>query len=218
MGSVWVRATALAVAFFFFSSISEAVPRPDTPQTRAQHPVESDLAQLGLDFNADNQIVSGQWKGFDTWQRTLCDGRYDYTVDLEARVDDDSGFTFNADGSLDVHARLSRFWMQFSGNWRSQFTLCREVPGWVAATTDWVEIDAHVLFPNADRQRLSSVSVKITNTDFGPLDLGNAVPAWVERQARKILRQELENFWQQHLGDYINQWLSHKASERIRGE
>lgn len=166
------------------------------------------LGRMGNDFVLDQKQFKGDWQDGKQWQGTLCDGEYQYKVNLNGETNK-LDFEIADETSLIAFADLRQVYAGLNGFYKSSYTACLPMGGWLGVLADSVYIRVKVTLGGEDP---TDVKVSVLETKFGTIHMGDFVPTWFEEFATDLVNRALVKIWPSRLG----QWLSGKLGEILK--
>ena len=163
---------------------------------------------LNGDFVIDNKEFHGNWKDARSWDGSLCDGYYQYAVQVRGR-NESIDFQVKDENTMNVTADLRDIYAGAQGVYRSSYSACVPVGGWLGVTVDSVLVNGYAIL---GEESLQDIKIKITSTQFGTIHMGKWVPRWFEDFATDLTNRALKRVWASHLGD----WLSGKLTDLLK--
>lgn len=169
----------------------------------------AEWGNLGGDFKFDNERFRGHWSESQQWTGTFCDGSYSYNIDLEG-LTHSVDFEVNDENSITAKAELRDIHFGVDGNYRSSYSACLTLGGWLGVSTDYVKVRARAELGGGES--LKDIKVQIQSTEFGTIHMGRWVPDWFESFVTGMVNRALVRVWRSRLGD----WISAKVTEQLK--
>lgn len=167
------------------------------------------LDQWADEFSFDHKSFSGDWSEHAQWEGTFCNGRSSYLVRIGGEIVE---VKFKLmDDYIHATAALKDVWGYLEGSYRSSYSACTTLSGWIGLSSDWAHLKINV-YLNASEAATHVNRIEIVETNLGRLRFGLWLPDYLEEYATYLSDRALANIWASRLGE----WINHKISEELR--
>lgn len=164
--------------------------------------------RLGQDFVFDNKEFRGSWVTQKRWGGLLCDGGYQYRLNLYG-LTHQLDFEIVDDNSILGVAELRDVYGGVKGRYLSDLSGCLPLKGWLGVSADNVRIRVKVTLGGANPE---DIKIRVLETKFGTIHLGELFPDWFEELATDLLNDALVEIWPSQLGE----WLSAQVTKVLK--
>ncbi len=173
---------------------------------------QDDVRTWGDDLLSSGKKIEGVWKEKQKWEGWLCEGSYQYQVDLTAVVEK-VDFDITDKGFLIVTADLKEIFAKANGLYRSSATLCLPTGGWLGAMAPWAKLKTEVHF--GDSGSMKDVRLKIVSTELGRFNLGKVFPVWFEDFFTGVMNRGLTLVWNSKVGEWLSGMITEEVKRRM---
>jgi hypothetical protein len=173
---------------------------------------QDDVRSWGDDLLNSRKKIEGVWKEKQNWKGWLCEGSYQYHVDLAADIEK-VDFDITDKGFLVVTADIKDIFAKANGVYRSSATMCLPTGGWLGATVPWAKLKTEVHF--GDSGDMKDIRLKIISTELGRVQLGKMFPVWFEDFFTGVMNRALTVVWNSKMGDWVSGMITEEAKRRM---
>lgn len=187
-----------------------------TSVTWAFVPRALDLRKLEREFYQDNQFVQNRWEGSESWEGTFCNGESWYTALVQAEVDQENlTFEITDRGTVMLAVALNRPYARVEAKYRSGYSLCVPVEGWLGVGAGRLTTKAEMTFLENEEGQVR-VNVEMRELQFDKIEVG-PVPEWLESRLTRIVNSAFRAAWTTRIGEWANRRLSEEINA-VMGE
>lgn len=178
-------------------------------------PLSPLMDQWADDFTFDHESFSGDWSSQHEWEGRLCNGKAGYRGQIGGAIDK---VKFKLiDGYIEATADLKDVWGHLEGSYKSGYSACATLSGWVGLTSDSAHLVIRIYLNNTP-EGPAVKQIQIVETLLGRLHFGVWLPNYLENYASVLANRALAKVWASQLGSWVNHKLTENAQKRRGGQ